>query len=254
MPDRDAWPTAEALAGLAFDARSRTAFRREVMRWLLRSTGSDMALFADATASVRDSHVINMVPAEAEAARQTVIAHPAELRRANEQLRRRGVLVDTSLYSAREWARLPHVVGHQVAMGITSNLIMGWQPRRGPPVILNLCRGRGRYGEDDELKARQLVRSIAIADAWHTDTGDDGAVPAPELTERQREILLYVQRGLTNREIAGICHLSPFTVRNHLVRLFERFEVSTRTELAMVALEEGEATEPSAFALPRSGD
>ncbi len=229
------WPTATELTHLAFDAENQTDFRREVMRRLMRCTPSDMAIFADATTPVESSHVVHMDPDEADAARRTVLSHPHELSRANERLRERGVMVDTNIYTRREWERLPHIARHQVAMGITSNLVMSWQPPRGVSVVVNLCLAHGRYTEDHERAAGAVVKALAVADAWFGHDRPDREEPPPDLTERQREILFYVRRGLTNPEIARACHLSPFTVRNHLVKLFERYQVSTRTELALVA-------------------
>ena len=42
-------------------------------------------------------------------------------------------------------------------------------------------------------------------------------------------------RGLVNREIAAILTVSPNTVRNHLVAVFRKMNVSTRAELVFVA-------------------
>ena len=54
-----------------------------------------------------------------------------------------------------------------------------------------------------------------------------------ELTPREAEIAHYVARGLRNSEIALLCGCSPFTVRNQLVSIFRKLDVSTRAELAM---------------------
>jgi DNA-binding CsgD family transcriptional regulator len=56
----------------------------------------------------------------------------------------------------------------------------------------------------------------------------------PKLTARQREILLFVQKGLTNREIAGVTGLRERAVKGEVATLFAHFEVANRTELAAV--------------------
>ena len=48
----------------------------------------------------------------------------------------------------------------------------------------------------------------------------------------QREVARLVARGLTNREIAGLVGSSENTVRNHLVAVYRKLDVSTRAELA----------------------
>jgi DNA-binding CsgD family transcriptional regulator len=51
---------------------------------------------------------------------------------------------------------------------------------------------------------------------------------APELTDRQQELMQLVADGRTNAEIAATLHLSPHTVRTHLMNIFERLGVTTR--------------------------
>jgi DNA-binding NarL/FixJ family response regulator len=65
------------------------------------------------------------------------------------------------------------------------------------------------------------------------------AVPFPELTEREREILDLVARGLTNTEIAGRRVLSPKTVRNHVSNVFTKLQVATRAEAVAHARDAG---------------
>lgn len=55
-----------------------------------------------------------------------------------------------------------------------------------------------------------------------------------ELTERQREIIQFVRRGLTNREIAEKLDITEDGVKAHLSRLFLRFAVTNRVELLAV--------------------
>ncbi len=56
---------------------------------------------------------------------------------------------------------------------------------------------------------------------------------------RELEVLRHVSHGATNDEIATRLSLSLKTVESHLRRLFARYGVMSRTELAVMALEEG---------------
>lgn len=60
-----------------------------------------------------------------------------------------------------------------------------------------------------------------------------------DYSSRQREILDLVCEGKTNKEIARVLDLSPFTVRNHLSRIMQTVGVSKRSEL--LALHAGSA-------------
>jgi RNA polymerase sigma factor (sigma-70 family) len=62
-----------------------------------------------------------------------------------------------------------------------------------------------------------------------------------QLSAREREILTLLARGLSNKEIGVQLGLSPFTIRNHLARIFEKLQVRSRTEAAVAYLQ-GEET------------
>jgi DNA-binding CsgD family transcriptional regulator len=51
------------------------------------------------------------------------------------------------------------------------------------------------------------------------------------LSSREREVARLVMRGLSNPEIALLLRVSTHTVRNHLVNVFRKADVSNRTEL-----------------------
>ena len=50
------------------------------------------------------------------------------------------------------------------------------------------------------------------------------------LTPREAEVLQWVAMGKTNSEIAFILHISAFTVKNHMQRLFQKLNVSNRAQ------------------------
>ena len=68
--------------------------------------------------------------------------------------------------------------------------------------------------------------------------------PAPELSEREVEVLRLVATGVGNKEIAQQLFISPNTVRVHLRNIFAKIGVTSRTEAAMYALREGVVTLP----------
>jgi DNA-binding NarL/FixJ family response regulator len=60
----------------------------------------------------------------------------------------------------------------------------------------------------------------------------------PELTEREREILELIARGLNNLAITQRLVLSPKTVRNHVSNIF-KLQVADRAEAIVRAREAG---------------
>ena len=61
--------------------------------------------------------------------------------------------------------------------------------------------------------------------------------PHPTLSEREREILGQLARGLGNREIARALFISEATVKTHLGRIYGKLGVETRSGAVAVAKE-----------------
>jgi len=59
--------------------------------------------------------------------------------------------------------------------------------------------------------------------------------PLPELSQRQREILDGICRGLTNKEIAMMLDISLESVKSHVKIILEKLDASSRTEAASIA-------------------
>jgi DNA-binding CsgD family transcriptional regulator/PAS domain-containing protein len=58
------------------------------------------------------------------------------------------------------------------------------------------------------------------------------------LTSREAEVCVLVCKGLTTREIGAVLKMSSNTVKTHLKRIFERMDVTTRSELVYRLLSE----------------
>lgn len=63
--------------------------------------------------------------------------------------------------------------------------------------------------------------------------------PAEPLTEREREVVRCLARGLTNAEIAGELFVSLSTVKTHLANVQAKLDARNRVEIAAWAWESG---------------
>ncbi|GAA4158902.1 response regulator transcription factor [Gryllotalpicola daejeonensis] len=59
------------------------------------------------------------------------------------------------------------------------------------------------------------------------------------LTDREREVLRLVGRGLTNQEIGAELFLSPLTAKTHVSRIMTKLAARDRVQLVVIAYETG---------------
>ena len=100
---------------------------------------------------------------------------------------------------------------------------------------------RGEAPLSPELSAlllREFARQANVLDE-STGAGHPGAAPGPELTARQREILVLVADGLSYKEIGARLNLSEHTVKYHMGETLHRLHLKNREEVAAYALRRG---------------
>ena len=74
--------------------------------------------------------------------------------------------------------------------------------------------------------------SAAIQGLFAAENGDEEVVLVGEvkLSKRQKQLIVMLDRGLSNRDIATELEISEHTVKVHLWRLFRRLDVKSRTQ------------------------
>jgi DNA-binding NarL/FixJ family response regulator len=81
---------------------------------------------------------------------------------------------------------------------------------------------------------RILAGDVYVPDEMLAAPALPAASPLRDLTERQREVLPLLARGLTNREIAHVLGVAEGTVKNHVAAILERLDITNRTEAAFL--------------------
>jgi DNA-binding CsgD family transcriptional regulator len=102
--------------------------------------------------------------------------------------------------------------------------------------LLSLWR-EDRDFTDGEVEALEHVRRVveaglALRDAVTALQEWSGTSPGRALTERQREVVALVARGLTNEQVGRRLGITTRTVRKHVADLFEVADVGSRAALA----------------------
>jgi DNA-binding NarL/FixJ family response regulator len=93
------------------------------------------------------------------------------------------------------------------------------------------------------LLARRLGEVGLGETMWLLRQRDAGEAPASRLataslTPRETEVLSWIAKGKTNRDVAEILGMSPRTVNKHLEHVFEKLGVETRAAAAALASRE----------------
>jgi DNA-binding NarL/FixJ family response regulator len=82
----------------------------------------------------------------------------------------------------------------------------------------------------DPVVAARLVETLAA---------DEGQEPLDRLTPREREVLVLIGRGFSNKRIAAELGLAEKTVKTHVGHVLAKLGVTDRTQAAVVAVRSG---------------
>jgi DNA-binding NarL/FixJ family response regulator len=90
----------------------------------------------------------------------------------------------------------------------------------------------------ESLLSPSVTRTVlrSLADRLQAAVDD---TPLQALTQREREVLALVGRGLSNDEIAQELFLSPATARTYVSRLLTKLDARDRARLVVLAYETG---------------
>ena len=109
-------------------------------------------------------------------------------------------------------------------------------PASSPPTPIELATGSA--SKLRLLYVAQVGAEERLLRVIEGDAGSDQAVLKSRLmvTDREAEVLLWIARGKSNRDIAEILSLSPRTVNKHLEQIFTKLGVENRTSAAALAV------------------
>ncbi|EPX59220.1 DNA-binding response regulator, LuxR family [Cystobacter fuscus DSM 2262] len=71
------------------------------------------------------------------------------------------------------------------------------------------------------------------------DTSGDGGPPVKPLSDREKEILQLIAKGVSNSEAAQVLSISKATIRTHLEHIYRKLEVTNRTEAVTEGIRKG---------------
>jgi DNA-binding NarL/FixJ family response regulator len=98
----------------------------------------------------------------------------------------------------------------------------------------------------DALLAPRITRRLIEEFARRPEPAAAPPTALAALTDREREVLALVARGLSNAEIAGRLSVSAATAKTHVSRVLAKLQARDRAQLVMLAYETGLVTPGSA--------
>ena len=91
----------------------------------------------------------------------------------------------------------------------------------------------------DALLAPPVTRRLVEHFAQTAQPDERMLAALDELTEREREVLTLVARGLSNAEVGRAIFLSETTIKTHVSRVLEKLGLKSRTQAVVAAYETG---------------
>jgi DNA-binding NarL/FixJ family response regulator len=91
----------------------------------------------------------------------------------------------------------------------------------------------------EALLAPSVTRRLIDQFAQRPAAKPAGGKELADITEREREVLALVARGLSNAEIADLLVLSEGTVKTHIKRIFMKLNLRDRTQAVILAYDVG---------------
>ncbi|MEV4350167.1 AAA family ATPase [Actinoplanes sp. NPDC049596] len=140
--------------------------------------------------------------------------------------------------AARAWSALPRPYDAMRARELQAEALMSQDPERGRELLAaqyeQLFR-LGARGDADRIAQRLREHGAEVPRLWRGGRRGYG----DQLSPRELDVVQLIVAGKTNREISRILAKSPATVDQQLRAAMRKLKVSSRTALAVKAVEAG---------------
>ena len=127
--------------------------------------------------------------------------------------------------------------------------------------VLTTARGRFAVLVSREASARQMVPPAAGFDAAPSAAGEEWGMPnssdagdmARHLTDRERQVLRGLAKGMSVSVLAERLHLQESTLRGHVKSILQKLQVHSQLQAVLVGMRAGVVTESDRGVDPDGG-
>ncbi len=127
---------------------------------------------------------------------------------------------------------------HAMRAGASAYCVKDIEPQRFINIIRKVNSGKYVVGEDVFDQAGLMRWLIPLTETALGLYGDPGE-PYMPLSTREMEVLSYLTKGMSNKEIARLLGISHQTVKNHVTSILRKLCVEDRTQAVIYALRRG---------------
>ena len=121
--------------------------------------------------------------------------------------------------------------------------IVRGQPPLSPAIARRLLTHFRRPGTNGAVDAATAALAGLHESGFQSSRPVPGGRGAPldheRLTPRESEVLTYLSKGFTIKEIASLMGIKWFTVNDHIKSIYKKLNVSSRAEAAVLASKQG---------------
>lgn len=153
------------------------------------------------------------------------------------------LVLDIQLAGGAEGLRLLKLIGDRATDGSATPAVIMLSGFDQPSLVrATFERGGAGYlaKTADLVEILDAIRAVATGGTAFTAAAVRSVRSAPRRpSDREIEVMVLIGAGASNAEAAGSLRLSEKTIESHLRRLFDRYRVFSRTELAVLAISEG---------------
>lgn len=114
-------------------------------------------------------------------------------------------------------------------MGVNAYILKGVAARELLKILRSVVDGESYI---PPALAASVLLEMNIAKSHNKKNPEN---PIDSLTEREKEILECLAKGLSNKEIGQQLYLSEKTVKHHITNILQKLQVRNRTEAALLA-------------------
>jgi DNA-binding NarL/FixJ family response regulator len=127
---------------------------------------------------------------------------------------------------------------HAALAGAAAYCSKNIEPQNLIQIIREVAGGKFLFGSRT-LNKRELEEWVKEQLEGMRHSYSEPGSPFHPLSEREMEVLEYVVKGKSNKEIAGLLGISHQTVKNHVTSILRKFGVEDRTQAVVYALQHG---------------